>query len=760
MKDFRELIGRINSKFLLLIFIFISLLTGIELLSYDYQMDDAWIIANNYIHSSIMSRDGWSSFLQNINDGYAELWGQQGRFPGVMPIIRAVLGLLITDVKVHYFLNLVFHGVNAFLLFFVIQKILKFDILFSLICTAFFASCFALNASHYAVGLYIGSAYVNYLTLFLILTVLVEKRVDNPHLFIGLNVLYFVLAIGNYSIIVLIPSLLLFTYVITKNTSFTFRYAVFLLSPIILNLIVTSFAPASGYIGTQANLEPAHIFNNLLNISGNLLPNNFYFNVFIFSFVIISVFYGVVKNKINIILLIASVGLMTGYVVIYSISSRDSFPNPYFIYIPYAGLVLLLVISANVWKRKCKVAFALFSSLCVLQYAASEPYKNNRRHSSEGIGELRQVFKEIEMATIEESPNLVIILFEDFRFPRYPLGFYDKTINSWRNKKNKTQYVIAADYINSNSHIKYLVGGNQYFPDFPRLMDAGEIFKELINRHGFYFSSKVKSIIKVDSDNTLSVLTPELLPIRNVQYQSKYDKEFHSDGIPFYWTDGNLQLDVFNSPSDRGRKAMLRFTLTSLFDDKLSIKTGDELKVIPVEKGKASYNCLAWVVDDLKKTVTIHSDKTIQPPRDLRHLSFRIDANAEYHLIKDVVPIGLYIDGYESAGFYAPENGYRWTGAEAKIMLDSCREAVSELSVRLFGAFPNDKIPKVTLNGEQVPSKIVRVSNSELIFDFTELKDQAEFLSFATDSFIPGNGDPRELGFMYHGLEIIYGGIK
>lgn len=114
----------------------------------------------------------------------------------------------------------------------------------------------------------------------------------------------------------------------------------------------------------------------------------------------------------------------------------------------------------------------------------------------------------------------------------------------------------------------------------------------------------------------------------------------------------------------------------------------------------------------------------------------------------------MELSGFDHKGFYDSEVSHRWTKPLARINFDECFIHFDKLEVTLFGAFSNDNLPLATLNDNLVPTSFLKISNTELKYNFDNVGSSIKSLSFKVDGFKPGNGDPRELGFMFHGLTI------
>ncbi|APD87564.1 hypothetical protein BM527_16515 [Alteromonas sp. Mex14] len=743
--------------FYILLFVCVSLITGNYLLSYDLHMDDAWVMAGNYVHQSIFSSEGIDTFIQNITNGYEEQWRSQGRFPGVLPIIRGIEGILITKVEIHYFLNLLFHGVNSFFLYKILKNILKVDRKIALISGLFFSCCFAVSTSLYALTLFIGSGYVNYLTLFLAMILITPNYDSYKRMFWALYIVYFLIGLGNYSFIVVVPSIALFTYISTKNIKYALSHFLLLMAPLVLNLIVISFAPETKYIGTTPKLEIAHILQNLTSLINILVSDKLIINLTVLFFISSTIVYGVKSRKVAFVNIMPIFVLFFGYITLYSISARDTFPNPYFLYIPYSGLILLLAVCMNVCSRYYFLYGTFLFLVLIANFSESQDYRNFRQQSGRDISKFQTLFQDIEKVTIGGNSKVYIILFENFNFHYLSIGYFDRTINSWRRRNNNSIYVMATDYLKIGEEIKFKVGFNQYNANNQELLTVSEIISRLKEvRTDKELDSSAFDIIKVQSDGEFKAVDLEEVDTSSIIYNSLYSKELYGNGNGYYWSDGSFSFDVYNSDKDLGKQGVLTFTVTSLFDDVLTLTSNDFERKIKVTKSTTVNTCLKFPINQLLRTIRVQSDKSVRPKGDSRELSFRIDTNATFSIVDEsnVIEIDRKFTHFKSTGFYDDEKTHRWTGPNAKIYFDKCLNLTGNLIIELRGSFESENLPQAMINDTVRPTRIIRKSKGALRYEFDSVESPLESLSFKVNGFKPGNEDPRELGFMFHSLRI------
>ncbi|MEZ9442643.1 hypothetical protein AB4516_06245 [Vibrio sp. 10N.222.54.F12] len=752
-------------------------------------MDDAWISSENYLRDSIFTPEGFDVFISNIYEGYEKQWTKQGRFIGVIPVVRALEGVLIGNATWHYILNLIFNGLNAFLLFLVMNKVLKIEKRLTIISAVTFAACFALDSVYYNLGLYIGSSAVNYLSLFLLIVLVSDRYKENKVAFTFVYLFYFILAIGNYSFVVVIPTLVLYIYMISKDIKFSAYHALFLILPIVINLFIISFSPESNYTGTIPNFSIQHVYNNLEKLFLELLPNNYYVKLNLSIFLLLSISYGVYKRKLPLLSVIATLGLCASYIFIYSISSRNDFPNPYFLYVPYAGLILLLSLCINVWKRKLILGIIVFSTLLSFQYFEAKEYKSSRVFLANQTKDFKKDFKAIEDQTFSNEYNITILLFEDFRYRHLPLGNFDLSINSWKSSNNKTYYIISNDYIKINGVVKYKVGITQHYVGREEYLTVSEIKFRLDKKWLLRFDTKQEMKIgftpwfdkyyRRSMDNqslrnkyetTVKYVTNgnkvENFSLydhleNNIEYKSRYHHVSSEEGSRYFWSDGDFKMSPRNTPIDTNM--YLYSSITSLFDGELSVNNGYSNTILPMKKNIATELCVFFPEGKKAHPVKMHSglsklekglpDKTDFGPMNV---SFKVDINSSFLELKSKEKINFDLEGYDFSGFYNDEGSYRWSSGHASIHLKGCRPVYNKLSITLHGGFHSGNLPTLTLNENIQPSDVNYINDNQIKFSFLELNETIQTLDFKVLSFKPGGTDPRELGFMFRDLLIEY----
>ena len=95
---------------------------------------------------------------------------------------------------------------------------------------------------------------------------------------------------------VIVFSLILFLIGLGYKINKLIGYSIFLILPIAINLVIKSFSPSSGYIGTKPNFNFEHILNNLINIFTMMIGNNIISQLIIGLFLLLGTIYLFVKK--------------------------------------------------------------------------------------------------------------------------------------------------------------------------------------------------------------------------------------------------------------------------------------------------------------------------------------------------------------------------------------------------------------------------------------------------------------------------------
>ncbi len=731
---------------LLTIFVFIG---NYSFFVYDYIMDDAWVIGMNYIHESIFSKDGIRVIWENILFNYNQQWSEQQRFIGFLPFFRIFEVWLSSNTVFHIILNLFFHILNAFLGYFFLINYFKINKFRAVLVILLFAVALNINSGSFALSIWIGSHYVNILTLFLLLYFSFNKIDNNPKYFYFIYFIYFIIAFGDYSLAVIIPPLFIIFLMLKKDFS-NIKILLLLFLPILINLIIRSFAPISKYIGTIPNFDITHIFNNIISLTSILLGGTIIYQIMFVLFIVLSTSYGLYKKRVYISHFLISLMLIFGYIFLYSLSSRDNFGSTYFLYIPYFGLILLLVLSIIAINLNKILSIILVIFIGLIQYNDSIYYRDVRINLSLEIDKLRKHFKDIEQITYSDEKKLIIIIYDKLIYNNKQMGYFDKTINTWRDKKNNSCYIITDDYIKVDDYIKFRVGMNQYSDSYISWNSIDELLKQCKIKSNNYkilkIGNKIESIDKINLKDKRFILN------------NTYAKEQYLNGKSFYWTSGDLNLTAYFSKKENGIKHYISFNITSLFDNTIKIKTNNFQKNIFLKKNIPYLYKMNFISDSLQKEFKITSKKTISPPNDSRNLSFRIDNNIKIDkvsFIKKDYLVDLDFLNVSTKGFHSIEqNNFRWTEGNSTILLNKLIPKERNIKIILYASLVNNNIPKILLNNKIIKYKVDKLSNNRIVYSFKNIKKDIDSINFMVEIFDPENGDKRELGFMYHGLKI------
>lgn len=748
--------------FLVAMTIFLGLAFAVNhsFFTYDYHMDDAWIIGVNHQENTLSAQEGIEEAFATIKKQYSEQWHEQQRFPGFLPIARFIqVNLISPDVRVHLIINLTFHALNALLLYVLLVRLLQVRPIPALAFSGLFALGLNLGSGSYALSLWIGSFSVNLLTLFLLMCLAVSGRVaisNSRPVLILLYAVYAILALGNYALAVLLPPLAVVYFMRHQDVRRTLGFLLALSSPIIANLIVRSFAPKSTYVGTTLKLDVAHIWNNLLGNLAALLGAETWLNVGIVALLLATVAYGRVKKILSTLEILLPVFLVLGMTGLYSLSARDAFYNPYFLYIPYAGLVVLLglatkaVIRADGSPQLAK-NIGILSAVMMLgayQYVGAKEYRQLRKDSSIQIGNIRKDFKKIEEDTRFRENGLVAILYESIPSTAL-LGYFNRTVNTWRSKENKTRYILVSKFIpNADAgNIMVKTGYSQYSSRGSEFRKIGDI------QHAFHINSNKFHILKVvDGKVKLIDLMPKSF---GVVVDTSYDTEQYGDGKKYSWTDRNAQFYIYSAPVFAGREAVLSFTVTPLLHDKIEVTYGGHRKILDITAQRPVRLCQRITLGEENGQVKLKTWKNSVPPGDVRNLSFRVDHDFDIRLIEKSLHLGEDLSGYELSGIYGLEQEYfRWVQPEASISLPGCMPAYRSAKLLLRGSFPMGSAPLIVLNQSIVPTRIKRTDKNTVEYIFDDLDEELRVVTLRSKRYKTEYPEPRELGFMFNSLDI------
>lgn len=742
---------------LLMFFLGLAFAANYHFASYDYHMDDAWIIGASYVDGGLLTPEGMAEAAESVEDQYRQQWETSHRFPGVLPIARLLqVNLVSENVGAHLILNLIAHALNSFLLFLVLVRVLRVGAVPAIMFSSLFALALNLDSGTYALSLWIGSSSVNLLTIFLALCLVASDRIALPRwAVIGIYAAYAAFAIGNYGAVVILPPLAIAHYMARKDVRAAAVYVMALSIPIAVNLIIISFAPDSAYVGTTIKMDAIHVLSNLSQNLLSLLGDSRWMNSIFIVLVLTGLAYGWKKRLVSLPELLLSSFLLLGMTGIYSLSARQAFPNPYFLYIPYAGFIMLLAVAAKSLvpdNTSFSIrTFLLFSAICVLgvyQYLGAAEYRQMRHDSAARIGSFRDDFRAVELATQSEEYGLVAIAGDNIYARTGALGYFDKTINTWRSKGNNRTYVLVSDVIpNSDpARAKIKTGYNQYVPT-PRYEELSELAME------YGVAAGEIQLVEVSNHrvNPVSTTPPELGVVLDVTY----DREMYGDGKSYNWTDGNAIFHVFNREQLAGKKAILSFTATSLFDDQLKVAHGDTSTSIDVATQTPRRVCEQIILGAGETRVTLEAKKSTVPPGDSRKLSFRVNGDYGVHLVDSVIRANGNLSGHEATGFYDLEQNYfRWTQPDARIAFSGCmgKRRITRLVLR--GGFPAGNVPTVTLNGSYRPARTERIDKTTVAYYFPDFDGELATVDFGSARFEPDQPDPRRLGFMFASLDV------
>lgn len=743
----RKMLASKTSVFLVMLFS--AMLTHSYVFSWDYHMDDAWIIGISYLHQSIFTQEGLSSALSSIVTQHNDQWQRQGRFLGVLPVLRVIQVYVSSDVLFHLVLNVIFHALNALLMFILLRRDLRVSEFNAFCVSLFFACSLNLSSGMYSLTVWIGSDYINILTLFLLMYFAYVHKSVNPWAFYLVNSVYFLVALGNFTLAVIAFPLVLLLIGYGFKMKSLVRYVIYLIAPVGMNLAIRSFAPPSSYIGTSPNYSIEHTFNNFINIYFVLLGGSGVISVAFTVLLVLGVLYILISGKQEVASVVAIVSLTFGYILLYSLSSRTHFDNPYFLYLPYFGLVLLVALILNELRLPRVVLPLLLVAVAVFHYSDSLEYRKFRYKTAVDVSALRDEFKEL-INQVDQSGKLVILLYEDYLYASYPLGFHSSTFNTWKDRVDSNFYEIATDYIMNDNQLLFRIGVNQYGRVFEDYLSIDEILR----LRKIYSSYKDHiEIIYIDKYGGAKRVTVEELPSRLYFIESTHSTEIYGDGSMYLWGDGKMKVNLYHKESDFGKHLLLSLCITSLFDDIVQI-TGDGFsRYIGLQANKPKEITLVLNIDSPVEVLTFKSDKFIVPVGDSRKLSFRIDYGIDYYVVDSLYPfeIDSSLSSVRYSGFYDQEdNFFRWVSSEAKLSLPFFPSANNQnVTLELRGSFPGGA-PIVSIC-DRLADEVVSVGQDMFRYRFIGYDGPFDCISFYTHSLSVAR-DPRDLGFMFHKL--------
>lgn len=741
-----------NNKYILFILLLIvSIISHFNFFYYDYHMDDAWVIGTNYLHESIFTKEGFDGALANIYRNYAEQWYEQSRFIGIFPILRFIQIYISSDMTLHLILNLIFHASNAFLMFFLLKKQFNVNNFNAFSVSIFFAISLNLSTGMYALCLWIGSNYVNLLTLFLLLYFLYIYKETYKKSFIFVNIIYFLIAFSDFSLAVIVFSLILFLIGLGYKINKLIGYSIFLILPIAINLVIKSFSPSSGYIGTKPNFNFEHILNNLINIFTMMIGNNIISQLIIGLFLLLGTIYLFVKKRQNKLNIISILSIIFGYILLFSLSSRTDFPNPYFLYIPYFGLVILITVILSELKIRKYAFILLLVFLTLFNYWGSKEYFDFRKKTLIDINNVKEEFKKIENISKSDNEQLVILLYENYQYESYPFGYHDLTFNTWREKTNKSYYAIATDYKLEQKQFLFEIGVNQYVKEKKTFMSIEEIInmvgKKNINKDKF-------KIIYIDRYNKINIINNLKEIKKNFILKSEYSEEFYGDGKKFLWGDGKINLKWFNEEKDLGKYLLISLNITSLFNDEIIVSSINSTQSIKLKANESSRVNLLIKIDSLKEEMNFKSDKYLIPQGDNRKLSFRIDNDIQFKVIDNLenFEIDKELALVNAKGFYdLEENSFRWVSNNAEIELPfeinlNKQDIILDLDGNFLGKYPSIRL------GNKLADSVEQISPTQLRYKFINLNQSIKNIKFDSEIYKEASTDPRTLSFMFYRL--------
>ncbi|WP_413285382.1 hypothetical protein [Vibrio sp. MA40-2] len=629
----------INNKdkiFSIVIFL-VSVLSGWYLFFYQNTMDDSWIKSDNYLESY-----SFDSFIENVKYAYDLSWQKQGRFPGVIPFIRAVDGAISFETSYHYIFNVLFHGANSVLLFFLMKGPLQLERRFSFISAVAFSLVVSIRGPLYAIGIYIGSFYVNLLTVFLLLLLSSGRNSLISKLIVCV---FFVLALGNYSLIVMLPAYFIFQLIIGSNFKSSIIRTLLLSIPILINVFIIKFSPDTSYIGTRPNFSFEHIVSNLSEIISRLIPFSKTIDLVFLAIIFLFSLFSTIKNRKLFLNFLFSFSLLFSYIIVFALTSRFEFPNPYFLYIPYFGFILTcaLLIYEIKYPKTIFLIFAITFNL--FGYRESTPYRQFRVEQADKISTLkniaRRTFDMNAKFNIKNSFNIILV--DEDLLHGLHLGYHDRALHSWKDKDDSNLYVFSSDYKYKGKTSEFKVGYSQYTDEYLQYRSIDQVLYFYFNNY-IHFKHKNISLFNVKENNihifnAFDAANIKVLPLEKLQYLDKihinsmYKKESNKER-DFYWANSKLTIEITNAKNISHTNMKVSGNLFSIVDNDISISSGSNLEIgdIHLDKQSITRFCFTYDLrenDDLDVIFSLEGKNTTQVAGDPRNLSFFIDANVK-----------------------------------------------------------------------------------------------------------------------------------
>jgi len=664
-----------------LFFLVLTLMGGSSFIHYNYGMDDALTWNFYYVNQSF----GINSISEMIDKAFWVLehhYNDMQRFLGVMPFVRSVEINLSTDVRYVYFLNLLSHAITSFFLYWVLLKTFKCQKLIALSLASVFALALNINIGTQALVLLNGSMGVNLLTLFFLVWFLeTNKENFKKYIIVIIYSVYAVVAIGEYVIVIFTPALAILYYLENRNFVNAAKYFVLINIPIAINLFVRSFAPESSYVGTILNLDPVHVLSNIYTILMSLIGSGGPYGLAILIGLSCLSVYGLIRKDIDIYHFICVLSLMMGMVVLYSIGSRVIFNNHYFFYIPYAGFIMLLAITLSpIAKRNILLRVAALVFIGVMggaQYHFSEAYRAMRSISASAVNQDMNDFKKVEELTFSNEKKVVIIVRDHGRNSLTPLATYNKTYNIWKRKSNQVIYIISsANGIKlSKGKLWFRTSYSQYNPKEDKLL----LLTDLLKKHNV---SLQNCLIARVSNGLVKLSKPNDLKKIGLYYDYDVVEPYGDTGRYFFWTSGDFSMHAFHAAAMVGKKALLTFTVTSLFDDKISFSYPGHHELITLKAGVPYPYSRMITINGEEMKFSLKSKKAKVPPGDSRSLSFRLDDDISYKLLEGVTlnfshEYGLETDHSSGKNFF-------WTSGDFSMHAFNAASVVGKKTLLSF----------------------------------------------------------------------------
>ncbi len=442
--------------FLGLIFTIAAFSVHYHIFYFEYRMDDALTIAN-YLQDNIHTIFGFRYGF--IFETYISQWEKQGRFGGIVPIIRIIQANLFgPDMAFYYATNIFVHTLNALLGVYFLHRVLKLNLIISTIAMLFFLLNLDYRYGLFGATIWNGSNYMPRLTALLVGLITIYNYSDRPRTrrYYGAYGFYFAMLVGPLDSVITIPIVLLFSYHIHQNIKLTIKDSWLWLMPAFISLFGYAIAPSGTYSGTKMNTSIALILEKWQEIIARVVFLPHVPTILFWIMLAAIIVFLLIKNRDSLFIYFIIIGLIAAIPFLYGSSIKNNLQN-YFIYHTLFGFYALMtmIVSGILERKPNHIQFqrgvTLLFILLLLFYTVggakrSKGYLHNRRFKSERINSLRDTFYSIEKAVASPDGKLIAIYMDRGYFDIVHVSKINDLYNAWRSNDDHNSYIVATKY--------------------------------------------------------------------------------------------------------------------------------------------------------------------------------------------------------------------------------------------------------------------------------------------------------------------------